>query len=136
METFGENSDLKEDLNISRNKNNLFSKQAKKKLIAIMIIPFLSLIIIGSLIIVFILLKKNNSIPNSDSNPIINPPEPEKIKKQNYSISGEINCIYSINDIKSNISLLSKDFENINNTIINIYINNNKIKSQKNLNFL
>ena len=58
METFGDNSDLKEDLNISRNKNNLFSKQAKKKLIAIMIILFLSLIIIGSLIIVFILLKK------------------------------------------------------------------------------
>ena len=53
----------------------------------------------------------------------------------NYRLSGEINCIYSINNTKINTSLLSKEFENINNSIINIYINNNKIKFKKEYQF-
>ena len=108
MDPFGGNDDLKEDFNFSSDKDNSLLSITKKKLIILFIILILSIIII--LIALFIFL---NNRDNSNS---------EKNKKNNNSGSGEINCIYFINDINSNTSLLSKDFENFNNTIIDIYI--------------
>ena len=126
METFGEKTDLKDNLNISGNNKNIISSKIKFFLIFIFILLVLS---IGFLI--FVLLNDNYESEFSQN---IEPLEPEKKKTNNFTISGEINCIYFINDIKSNTSLLSKDFENINNTIINIYINN-KMKNTKEYQF-
>ena len=44
-------------------------------------------------------------------------------------------CIYKINDISKEISVLGNDFENINNSIINIFINHTKINYNKKFKF-
>ena len=114
MDPFGENVDLKEDFNISSNSNNSLSTITKKKLVILLIILIISTIVI----LVFLFIFLNNKSDNSNL---------EKNKTNNYDGAGELNCIYFINSINANISLLSKEFKNINNSIIDVYINDSKI---------
>lgn len=59
--------------------------------------------------------------------------DPHQIIKEEKS--GEIICIYKINDINSKTPLLSKQFQNYNDSIIEIFINNTKLNFVKEYQF-
>ena len=124
MDPFGNSVDLRDDLNATGENNQSNSILAKNKKLFIIIFVIILVLTIGILVLIFFILNNDdNKNDNKDGNQNI-PDDPNPNPKDS---SGEINCIYSINDINSNISLLSKEFENYNNTIIDIYINNEKI---------
>ena len=115
MDPFGTTRDLKEDFNLSKSNDTSSSILPKKNLTLILIFVVLIILTVGVLLLIFFILDKDSS--NSKDNPA------PIIPDNNLTASGEIHSIYSINEMNSNINLLSKEFENINNTIIDIYIN-------------
>ena len=126
MDPFGQNGDLNEDFNVSGNANEKsLALLPKKKITLIICFIILFLATIGILVLVFFLLSNNESSnsDNSKKNPTI------------YEDKNEIICKYSISDIDSNTPLLSDQFENIDNSIIDIYINDKKINYAKNYKF-
>jgi len=114
MEPFGGDADLKENLVIPNNKqpNNLAKIKCGLFTIAIFLIILLVVIICLSFY------KFENDTPK---------PTPKKEEEDFIKESGEINSIYTIDNLKS--PLLSSEFENINNTIMYIYINEKKINN-------
>ena len=133
MDPFGENVDLNEDFNISDNENSN-SILPKNKTTLILIFVILIILTIGILILVFFVLDINKNKPYEENeNPGPNP-NPYKPSKNNSTISGEINCKYSIKELNISIPLLSKKFEN-NNSIIDIYINHTKKEYNKEYQF-
>ena len=119
MDPFGPSVDLKDNINsISGDNENSNSILPKKKSTLIIIFIFLVVLTLVILILVFkVLDNKDSSKSEENTDPI--PPV------KNLTISGEINCIYSIRDTNSETPLLSKEFEN-KDTIIDIYIDDNK----------
>ena len=92
MEPF-DNNDFRESLVSNDNKRNPFKQLI---IIIIVIIIFAAIAILGIIFLV-------------------------KDSKEKISYS-EILCLYKIDDISNEISILGNEYENINNTIIKIYI--------------
>ena len=109
MDPFGSNSDLKDDI---VPKDNKLSVNTKKKLL--IIVGVLALIIIIVYLIIISLNKDEND------------------EKKSSMKASEIKCLYRIDNFSKNISLLGEQYENINNTILNIFINETKIDYNKN----
>ena len=110
MEVF-RNSELKESVIPKNEKNSNPSKN-----IFFYIFGVISLLIIISIILIIIISLNSSKNKNND----------------NISI---IKCIYNIDDISKEILLLNEDYTNINNSILNIYINETEIKFNKKYKF-
>ena len=104
MDPFSESSDLKEGFEFSNSNSKTFSILPKKKWIITLIIVLVILFIAAGVVLLFFFL-----IPKSDVIKI-----------------SEIECNYSI--IELNTSILSSEFENKNNIVIEIYFNGTKIE--------
>ena len=110
MDTFeNRNSELKDDLIID---NENPHKSWKKPVIIISISLFI--IIITSLILYLI-------VPLT--------------KKENEEKFGEIKCIYNIKNSNDKSLIINDEYENFNNSILNIYINETKFNYKKYHNF-
>ena len=108
MDTF-ENS-IRESVVPKDDKNNNKSKKF------FLIITILSVILIVLIILIIYYVSKSSK---------------EDIK----SYFGEIKCIYKIESISSEIALLGDEYENFNNSIINLYINETKLNYLTKYNF-
>ena len=97
MDPLGQNSDLKEDFNLSEDNSKSLSFLIKKHLTLIIIVSIFVLLSIGTIILVIFLLNNNNSQPTPDSK--------KETPSNNLTIYKKINSIYSINDLNSNIFL-------------------------------
>jgi flagellar biosynthesis/type III secretory pathway M-ring protein FliF/YscJ len=122
MEPFGGDIDLKENLDIPNNKQQNSLAKIKCALFAIVIFLVLLLVVIIFLSFYQFENDTSKSTPKKED------------KNEDFIGGGEINSIYEINNLKT--SLLSPEFENINNTIMEIYINEKKLISLKNMSFL
>jgi len=120
MEPFGGDVDLKENLDIPNNKqpNNLAKIKCGLFTIAIFLILLLVVIIFLSFY------QFENDTPKSSQ---------KKEEEDFIKESGEINSIFAIDNLNS--PLLSSEFENINNAIMYIYINEKKINYTKEYEF-
>ena len=116
MDPFGNSSDLKEEIISQRSKCNFSPKTKKNLLIATLIISLLIVIVI-----LIIFLTKSSKDDDDDEE------EEKKIS--------EILCNFRVVDSTNEISLLSEAYENINQSIINIEINNTKIEFTKKYKF-
>jgi len=125
MEPFVGNIDLKKDLDISIDKSKSTSILPDKKYLLFIIL--ICILLLSNGILLYFLLNKDSK-PESE-------PQKEPHQKINDKKSGEIICIYNIKDISSKTPLLSKDFQNYNNSIIEIFINNTKINFVKEYQF-
>ena len=112
MDPFGSNSDLKEDI-IPKEKNR-FSCPSKKEWLIIII--SLSIITVAGIFLIIYLASHSSN------------------KKDDLEYS-EISCLYIIVDFSNSIQLLGEEFENIDNSILNIIINETKIDYTKNYTF-
>ena len=121
MEPVGGDVDLKENLNIPyyKQQNNLVKIKCALFTIAIFLVLLFTVIIFLSFY------QFENDTSNST-------PKKED-KDEDFIGGGEINSIYEINNLKA--SLLSSEFENINNTIMHLYINEKKINFTKEYEF-
>jgi len=114
MDPFSDGSELKESFNYSNSKS--FTILPKKKWIITLIILLVLILIAEGLVFLSFILT-----PKSDSNDV-----------DDIKISG-IDCIYTISEL--NTSILSPEFENKNNTVIEIYVNGTKINYTKEYSF-
>ena len=116
MDPFSDRSYLNEDFAFSISNSKSFTILPNKKwFITLIIILILLFIGAGVALLIFYLALK------SDSN-----------DEDNIKISG-IDCIYSI--LELNTPILSPDFENKNNTVIEIYVNGRRINYTKEYSF-
>jgi hypothetical protein len=111
MDTFGNGSDLKED--IIPKKNERLSCPSKKEWI--IIILSLGLITFTGILLIF--LSKNSS------------------NKKEDLVYSEIICLYNIIDCSHTIQILSEEYENIDDSILSIVVNETKIDYIKNYTF-
>jgi surface protein len=110
MEPFGNELDLKKDI-IPKNKKSMCP--SNKEWFAIISVILIN-IILG--IILFISLSTSS-------------------KKEINNHKNEIICIYNVNNIYNEIPILGNEYQNEGQTIINIYINDSKIKYCKKYKF-
>ena len=103
MDPFSESSDMKEGLDLTNSNSKSFTILPKKKwIITLIIVLILLFATVGIVLLIFFLAKKSDEIKIS-----------------------EIVCNYSISEL--NASILSSEYENKNNIVIEIYFNDNKI---------
>ena len=125
MEPFAGDIDLKEDLDTSVGKSKSTSIFHDKKYTLFIIL--ICILLLSNGILLYFLLEKDSK-PESE-------PQKDPNKNNNIIKSGEIICIYKIKDISSKTPLLSNQFKNYNDSIIEIFINNTKINFVKEYKF-
>ena len=132
MDPFGQNDDLNDDFDVSNNKDKSLAFLPKRKSTLICVFIIILGVTIGTLVLIFFLLNKNNSSTSSISN---DKPKSGGDTNKLSGIGGEINCKYSIANANIDAPLLSRNFENLNNTIVSIEINEKKINYTKEYKF-
>ena len=110
-DTFGNDSDLKEDI-IPKDKKRL---SCLSKKVWIIIIISLGIITLTGILLIF--LSKDSS------------------NKKEDLVYSEIICLYNIKDCSHTIKILSEEYENIDNSILSIEVNETKIDYIKNYTF-
>ena len=109
MDPFGNSTELKEDIIPSENKG--LSCPTKKQWIIILVV--LGIVTLAGIFLIIFLSKRLSS------------------RKKDLFYS-EIICTYLINDCSQTIQLLSDEYENIDNSILEIFVNETKINYTKN----